>query len=101
MCPVQTPPPFLPVSLEEAAERMALINHSVDRYFFTNPLSYAGIELRNMASVACLIIESASRRKESRGLHYNIDYPETDDDNWRKDTILKRKGSGIWPDNMS
>ena len=87
--------------LEEAAERMALINHSVDRYFFTNPLSYAGIELRNMASVACLIIESASRRKESRGLHYNIDYPETDDDNWRKDTILKRKGSGIWPENMN
>lgn len=77
--------------LEEAAERIALIRQSVDRYFFTHPLSYLSVELRNMATVACLIAEAASRRKESRGLHYIVDFPETDDKNWRRDTILRRK----------
>jgi L-aspartate oxidase len=84
--------------LEEAAERMSVIRHSVERYFKTHALSYPGLELRNMATVASLIIESASRRKESRGLHYMTDFPTTDDGAWRKDTIIDPKGTSLWHD---
>ncbi|MBW2632258.1 MAG: L-aspartate oxidase, partial [Deltaproteobacteria bacterium] len=47
------------------------------------------LELRNIATVAGLIIECAMLRKESRGLHYNLDYPEKDG-NYLKDTIIGR-----------
>jgi L-aspartate oxidase len=87
--------------LHEAAERIDVIHDSVDRYFFTHALSYPSIELRNMLTISCLIIESALNRKESRGLHYITDYPDLDDDNWKKDTVLDRKGSSIWQDNMN
>lgn len=76
--------------LKEAKEQIDIICHSVDRYYLSHSLSYASIELRNMATVAQLIIAAASERKESRGLHYNIDYPERDDKNWKKDTVLKK-----------
>jgi len=45
-------------------------------------------ELWNMATVARLIVHSALLRKESRGLHYTTDYPETDDVTWKRDTVL-------------
>ncbi|MFB3111581.1 MAG: hypothetical protein ACE10G_06075, partial [Gemmatimonadales bacterium] len=46
-------------------------------------------ELRNIATVASLIIHSALLRKESRGLHYNSDYP-SEDPAFAKDTVLSR-----------
>ncbi len=84
--------------LHEAAERIEVIRDSAYRYFFAHALSYASIELRNMVTVVCLIIESAIRRKESRGLHYNSNFPDTDDEHWRKDTVIDRRGSNIWQD---
>ncbi|UCD94522.1 MAG: L-aspartate oxidase, partial [Candidatus Zixiibacteriota bacterium] len=74
--------------LELARERVNMILKAINSYYLAHPASYAIVELRNIALVASLIIRSASRRKESRGLHYIIDYPETDDKKWKRDTIL-------------
>jgi len=77
--------------LEEADERIDLIRTSVERYFETHMLSYPSIELRNMATIAALIIKCATIRQESRGLHYNTDYPNVDDVNWKKDIVLRKQ----------
>jgi len=56
-----------------------------------HPISPDVIELKNMTTVALLIIKSAMLRKESRGLHYNEDYPNPDDEHFLKDTMLQRE----------
>ncbi|MGB8656679.1 MAG: L-aspartate oxidase [Candidatus Zixiibacteriota bacterium] len=75
--------------LTQAKRRMAILLDEITGFYKVNPVTYDVIELRNLATVADLIIECALRRKESRGLHYNVDYPDKDDKNWLKDTILK------------
>jgi L-aspartate oxidase len=52
--------------------------------------SQEGFELQNMLIVADNIVKSALLRKESRGVHYRIDYPERDDKKWLKHIVLKR-----------
>jgi len=47
------------------------------------------LELRNLLVVAELIVQSAMRRKESRGIHHTLDYPETDDATKPEPTILE------------
>ncbi|MFP6663780.1 MAG: L-aspartate oxidase [Deltaproteobacteria bacterium] len=61
-------------------------------YWAYHPTAGA-IELRNLAMVADLIVASATLRRESRGLHYNVDYPAVDDTTWARDTILVRSPS--------
>ncbi len=75
--------------LKMAHYRVTMLLKSIDSYYMSQPASYAIVELRNMAQVANLIIHSAARRKESRGLHYVVDYPKVDDLHWKRDTILK------------
>jgi len=77
------------VRLAMAHERVRMILKSIDSYYMSQPASNSIVELRNMALVADLIIRSASRRKESRGLHYVIDYPKLDNIHWKRDTILR------------
>jgi L-aspartate oxidase len=61
--------------LERAAHRIQLLRGEVDDYYGHFRVTADLIELRNLLETADLIVRSALRRKESRGLHYNTDYP--------------------------
>jgi L-aspartate oxidase len=76
--------------LERAARRIKLIQKEINEYYWNFKVTKDLIELRNITTVAHLIIKSASLRKESRGLHYTIDYPEILD-KYKEDTILVRE----------
>ena len=77
--------------LSRALSRIALINEEVGKYYRRTKLSPELLELRNLATVAWLIVLSARHRKESRGLHYNTDYLGRNDEFWRHDTIIKNE----------
>ncbi|HVT36220.1 MAG TPA: L-aspartate oxidase, partial [Nevskiaceae bacterium] len=63
--------------LERAARRVELLKQEIHDYYGNYKISPGLIELRNLVTVADLIVRSAQARKESRGLHYTLDYPET------------------------
>lgn len=74
--------------LERAQRRLSLLRSEVNAYYWDFLLTRDLIELRNILTVAELIVQCAQMRKESRGLHYTVDYPEKDDSHFLKDTIL-------------
>ncbi len=75
--------------LERAMHRASLLQQEIDEYYSHFRISSDLIELRNLTLVAELIIRSAMLRKESRGLHFSLDYPVADDSSAAKDTVLK------------
>jgi len=81
--------------LARADRRLELILREIDEYYRNFIITPDLIELRNIATVAKLIITCARMRKESRGLHFNIDFPQKDDDNWLHDTIIRREYIGL------
>jgi len=76
--------------LHRAESRITVLLKEIEEFFGLNPVKEKVVELRNIATTAQLIILSALLRKESRGLHYNLDHPERDDKRWKKDTIILR-----------
>jgi L-aspartate oxidase len=76
--------------LARAWRRLNVIAREVEEFYKKTIVHSDLIELRNIATVSQLIIESAMTRKESRGLHYNTDYPQRDDKYWQHDTLISK-----------
>jgi len=75
--------------LERARRRINMLQKEITGYYWDFIINSDLIELRNLVTVADLIITCALRRKESRGLHYTLDYPDKEKRFERRDTVLQ------------
>jgi L-aspartate oxidase len=75
--------------LRRAERRLTLLKQEIQEYYWKHLVTRDLLELRNLATVADIIISSAACRRESRGFHFNIDCPETVAD-YAVDTVAKR-----------
>jgi L-aspartate oxidase len=76
--------------LERAQKRIANLQDEIREYYWNFIVSSDLLELRNIATVAELIVKCALMRPESRGLNYNLDFPNPNSDWVQRDTILRR-----------
>ena len=74
--------------LARALHRIELLQEEINDYYWSAQVTQDILELRNIAAVAEMIIRCAMDRKESRGLHYTVDYPEIDHAGGRHDTLI-------------
>lgn len=76
--------------LQRAATRLRNLQAEIQEFYWNFKITSDLLELRNLATTASLIVECAISRKESRGLHYTLDYPAHDDAGFLHDTVIRR-----------
>ena len=76
--------------LLRASTRLRNLQREIQEFYWDFKLTTDLLELRNLCTVASLIVDSALARSESRGLHFTLDYAESDDLRFLKDTVLRR-----------
>ena len=76
--------------LQRASARLRNLQAEVQEFYWNFKVTTDLLELRNLVTTAALIVDCALARKESRGLHYTLDYPGTDEQHPTRDTCMRR-----------
>ena len=77
--------------LQRAQSRLANLQQEIQEYYWNFNVTADLLELRNIATVAELIVQCALQRPESRGLNYNLDFPEANPEWAQRDSVVRRR----------